>query len=327
MNRNYNVLILSAGRRVELVKCFRDAAIKLNIKSSIIAADCSPTAPALFFSDESIILPRIDSPDYIDALIKNCNRYKISLIVPTIDTDLQILADNRYLIESRTQAVLHLSSQHVISICRDKIKTQEFLENNGFKIPKSYDVESLNKQSLLFPLFIKPKSGSSSIHAYKVNSIEELNIYLEIVPSPILQDFMAGEEYTVDAFVDFEGNPITIVPRLRMAVRSGEISKGKIVKDPEIIEQIKTLISVLKPIGHITVQLMKTVRGVEFIEINPRFGGGAPMSIMCGADSCECLYRLLMGEKLVYHEMYKSDVMFFRFDQSIMVNRNLERML
>ena len=66
---------------------------------------------------------------------------------------------------------------------------------------------------------------------------------------------------------------------------------------------------VLKPIGHITVQLMKTQRGIEYIEINPRFGVGH-LSIQSGADSCENLYRLMMGEKLEYNENYRENIMF-----------------
>ena len=47
----YNVLILSAGRRVELVKCFQKAAKRLNIKSKVVAADISDMAPAIYFAD------------------------------------------------------------------------------------------------------------------------------------------------------------------------------------------------------------------------------------------------------------------------------------
>ena len=75
----------------------------------------------------------------------------------------------------------------------------------------------------------------------------------------------------------------------------------------------------LKPIGQITVQCMKTERGIEYIEINPRFGGGAPMSIAAGADSCENLYRLLQGEELKYRDDYRDGATFLRFDASIEV--------
>ena len=320
----YNILILSAGRRVELVQSFQKAAKRLNIKSNVVAGDCSETAPAIYFADRKAILPRINEDNYIDEIINVCKREGIRLVIPTIDTDLLLLSEERERIESQSGAVVLISSTEVVSICRDKINTQKFLEENEFKIPKMYSEEELDSREIEFPFFIKPKSGSSSINTFKVNNIEELATYRSLIKEPIVQDFMEGKEFTVDVFLDFDGNLITVVPRLRMATRSGEISKGKIVKDREIIEDIKRLVEVLKPIGHITVQLMKTNKGIEYIEINPRFGGGAPMSIQSGADSCENLYRLLMGENLEYNENYRDNIMFFRFDNSICVDENLE---
>ncbi|MBR0575577.1 ATP-grasp domain-containing protein [Proteiniclasticum sp. BAD-10] len=322
--REINILILSAGRRVELVRSFQNAAKRLSIKSNIVAGDCSETAPAIYFADRKAILPRINEENYIEEIINVCNRENISLVIPTIDTDLLLLSEERERIESESGAVVLIASTEVISICRDKINTQKFLEENGFKIPKMYSEEELDSGKLEFPLFIKPKSGSSSINTFKVNNLEELATYRSLVKEPIVQNFMEGKEFTVDVFLDFDGNLITVVPRLRMATRSGEISKGKIIRDREIIEDIKRLVKVLKPIGHITVQLMKTNKGIEYIEINPRFGGGAPMSIQSGADSCENLYRLLMGQNLEYNENYRDNIMFFRFDNSICVDENLE---
>ena len=98
--RSYNILILSVGRRVELVNCFKRAARRLGVSSTIVGADCLDTAPALYFADKINILPRISSPDYIDGIIKVCNDNEVSLVVPTIDTDLLPLSENRERIES-----------------------------------------------------------------------------------------------------------------------------------------------------------------------------------------------------------------------------------
>jgi carbamoyl-phosphate synthase large subunit len=319
-----NILILSAGRRVELVQCFQKAAKKLKVKSNIVAGDCSETAPALYFADRNYKLPQIIEPNYIDSIIEACNQENISLIVPTIDTDLLKLAEHKSFIEEKTNAKVLISDYKVVEVCRDKILTQKFLEENNFGIPRMYTDNEIRNGDINFPLFIKPKSGSSSINTFKVKNNSELKIYKDIVNNPIIQDFMEGEEFTVDVFLDFESNIISIVPRLRIATRSGEISKGKIVRDREIINDVTKLMNVLKPIGHITVQLMKTDKGIEYIEINPRFGGGAPMSIKSGADSSENLFRLLMGEKLEYNESYKDNLTFLRFDSSICLDENME---
>lgn len=324
MMSEYNILILSAGRRVELVQSFQKAAQRLNIKSNVVAGDCSETAPAIYFADRKAILPRIDELNYIDEIINVCKNERIKLIVPTIDTDLLLLSQEKERVELECGAKVLISSPEVISICRDKINTQKFLEDNGFMIPKMYTKEELDLANLQFPLFIKPKAGSSSINTFKVNNLEELSIYTGLVKEPIVQDFMEGKEFTVDVFLDFDGKLVTVAPRWRMSTRSGEISKGKIIKDRDIIDSIKKLVKALKPIGHITVQLMKTQKGIEYIEINPRFGGGAPMTIQSGADSCENIYQLLMGNKLEYNENYRDNVMFFRFDNSICVDENME---
>ena len=223
MMTEYNILILSAGRRVELVQSFQKAAKRLNLKSNVVAGDCSETAPAIYFADRKAILPRIDEVNYIDEIINVCKREGIRLVIPTIDTDLLLLSEERERIESESGAVVLISSTEVISICRDKINTQKFLEENGFKIPKMYSEEELDSGELEFPLFIKPKSGSSSINTFKVNNIEELATYKSLIKEPIVQDFMEGKEFTVDVFLDFDGNLITVVPRLRIATRSGEI--------------------------------------------------------------------------------------------------------
>lgn len=322
---SFNVLVLSAGRRVELIQAFQKARDRLKIESEIVAADCSGLAPALYFADSSCKLPRIEDPNYVTSIIDICNAKNISVIVPTIDTDLLLLAENKEYIEKKTNAKLLISDLEVVRICRDKINTQKFLEENNFGIAKMYTEKELTSDDIKYPLFIKPVSGSSSINTFKVNNKKELDTYISLIERPIIQDYIEGEEFTVDVFLDFDSNIITIVPRLRIAVRSGEISKGKIIKDREIINDVNRLMNLLKPIGHITVQLMKTDDGIKYIEINPRFGGGAPMSIQSGADSCENIFRLLMGERLEYNENYKDNITFLRFDRSICIDDNNEK--
>ena len=313
----YNVLILSVGRRVELVKCFKTAAQNLKIESEIIGGDCADDAPALYFCDKSVMLPRISEPNYIDAIIEVCNKESISLVVPTIDTDLLLLSKNKAYIEKNNKTKILISNENIIEICRNKVNTQRFLEKYRFNVPHLYTEDEIENENVIFPVFIKPQDGSSSVNTFKANDINELYVFKNIIKNPIIQDYMQGEEYTVDVFLDFNSNIITVVPRLRITVRSGEILKGKIIKDREIIADVINLMQILKPIGHITVQCMKTKDGIQYIEINPRFGGGAPMSIYSGADSCKNLYKLLIGEELVYNEDYEENLLFLRFDSSI----------
>lgn len=315
-----NVLILSAGRRVELVNCFKEARDKLGIMGNVVAVDLSSTAPALYHADKYHLICRISDDKYIDEIIDICNKEEINLIVPTIDTELYKLSKDKEKIQSQTNAKVLVSDINVIEICRDKYKTQLFFENNGFKIPRLITEEIISNRGYEFPLFIKPLNGSSSINTFKVTNDNELEFFLNYVQNPLVQEFIEGEEYTIDAFIDFEHNPITIAPRRRLATRSGEVLKGVVKKDREIIQEVKNVIEVLKPIGHITLQCMKTKKGIEFIEINPRFGGGAPISIKAGANSPENLYKLLMGKILKYNEDYEDSLFASRHDNAVFLN-------
>ncbi len=318
-----NILITSAGRRVELVKCFQNAKKHLDIEGHIVAADASYTAPACFFADKKYQICRINDEKYITELIEICQKEKIQLIVPTIDTELIKLAQNKAHIEKETEARVLISDEAVIHICRDKYKTVDFFLENGLHAPHYLTKEDIRAERYEFPLFIKPLNGSSSVNAFKVHNQKELEFFTGYIDNYILQEFTEGKEYTIDAFCDFNGKPITIVPRQRLEVRSGEILKGITEKNERIISEVKKVLDVLKPIGQITLQgIMDEEKQIfSFIEINPRFGGGAPMSIAAGADSCKNLYRLLRGEKLAYCADFEEELLGIRYDQAIFIDQ------
>ncbi|TDM19515.1 ATP-grasp domain-containing protein [Macrococcoides caseolyticum] len=319
-----NILILSAGRRVELVNLFKKTISDNNIKAKVIAADLQKNAPALFYADEKVILPHVLNGNYVEELVRYCNSYNVRWVIPTIDTELKVLSKNQEYIESNSKAQVMISSKNVINICRDKIETSKFFFDNNLGAPKEYKIDEINEEFTEFPVFAKPKSGSSSKDIFKLNNFDEFSEIINRIEDPIIQEYIEGDEFSVDVFVNENHLPISVVPRLRIATRGGEILKGKIIKDKEIIDEVKTLIKKLKPFGHITVQLFKSEDGIKFIEINPRFGGGAPMSILSGANSCKYLFDIALGKNLLYTEDYEDNITFLRFDRSICINDDME---
>lgn len=316
------ILFTSVGRRVELMQAFRQAAMELNRKLTIIGADITDTAPALFFCDETKVVCPIKEPAYIPQLLAICQEEKVDCLIPTIDTDLLLLAENKRAFEEIGTKVL-ISSVEKVALCRDKNLTADYFASLGLESPKP--VNSVEKYQGGFPAFIKPKDGSSSIDAYKVQSVQELEAYAQKIGDYIIQPFISGKEYTIDIFCDYEGNPVYITPRERLAVRAGEVLKTQIQQDEVMIAQMQRLIADYKPCGQITVQLIQEEMTGEnyYIEINPRFGGGAPLSMKAGADSAKAVCRMLSGETLEYcHKAAKDGVIYSRFDQSICVSEN-----
>lgn len=96
----HNILITSAGKRVALVKAFKETIIKFFLDSKVYTTDMNPhMAPAAYVSDGCVAVPRVTSEDYIGILQEICLKYDIGLVVPTIDTELAILSANKAIFE------------------------------------------------------------------------------------------------------------------------------------------------------------------------------------------------------------------------------------
>lgn len=313
------LLFTCVGRRVELVQAFRLAAERVGENLEIYATDTSQTAPAGTFCDKLFIAPRIKDDKYLPFLLRLCEEENIDALIPTIDTDLLLLSENKRAFE-KVGTTVFVANPDKVAICRDKRLTSNYFTSLGLYAPKATDC--VKEYDGGYPAFIKPKDGSSSIDAYKVNNEKELFTYAEKIKDYVIQPFASGTEYTVDAFCDKEGNPLYITPRIRLAVRAGEVLKTEIRQEKGIIEEIKTLLSDFRPCGAITIQLIRDeeIKRNAYIEINPRFGGGAPLSMKAGADAASALLRILRGEKLSYVEGAAEDgAVFSRFDQSVRV--------
>lgn len=317
--KEIHILVTGVGRRVELMQAFRQAALCLGVNLKLYGADMEGTAPALAYCDYTRKVCAMRDAQYISQLLDICIKDKIDLVMPTIDTDLLILSQNIEEFEKIGVKVL-ISKPDKILICRDKNNTGDFFESCGLKAPKTFNDYKLYTDS--YPCFIKPKDGSSSINAFKVEDKEELSVYAGQVEDYIIQPFVEGIEFTIDIFCDFEGNPIYITPRERMQVRAGEVLKTKIYMDKVMIEESMRIIKKFKPCGPMTVQLIQDKETGEnyYIEINPRFGGGAPLSMKAGARSAEALLRLLCGEKVEYQQNTNNGAIYSRFDQCVCIS-------
>ena len=217
--RKNNVLILSAGRRVELVQDFQTEAAKFSDDVKILTTDLVPRmSSACHVSDGSFEVPLINDDSYIDSIFNLAVRENIGLIIPTIDTELQKLADERERFET---AGIHIvvSDSDFIAQCRDKRKTADLFARYGIRSPKIYD-----REKLVFPCFAKPYDGSRAIGAKRIDTPACLTP--EIVDDPKLMfcELIDIEnefsEFTVDMYYDHEGRLKCAIPRKRLEVRS-----------------------------------------------------------------------------------------------------------
>jgi carbamoyl-phosphate synthase large subunit len=317
------MLFTCVGRRIELVEAFRDAATDLGLRLTIHGADINWYAPAAHWVDQAHIVPPVKARGHIHSLLQLVERERIGLIIPLIDSDLLALSRAKARFAQRGCHVL-ISPEPVIRVCRDKLRTFQTLRSAGIDTPDTWSwVEVLARRRLRFPLFLKPREGSAGKGLHCASNAVELRVLGSRIDNPIVQEFVEGVEHTLDVYTGLTGEPRCVVPRRRLEVRMGEVSKGVIVKDPAIIDVGRRVIRALGPCeGVITVQCIVTPQGrIRVIEVNPRFGGGAPLSIHAGANFPKWLLTEFLGRPLRGSLMgYRDDVTMLRYDQSVFLN-------
>ena len=320
--KRVRMLLTCIGRRVELLNAFRRAGEELNIQLEVHGADANRLSPAMHLVDKAHLVDPISAGHYIEELIDIVRRAEIDLLVPTIDTELLLLAEavDRF---AEVDCCTLISSSAVVGTCRDKILTYKLLKGAGIDTPATWLwTEAVKRKSHRYPRFLKPRAGSAAMGNYVVNNVDELMTFGRRVPEAIVQEFVKGTEHTLDVYTGLDGRPRCVVPRKRLEVRTGEVSKGVVVKDPAIMAVGSRVAEALGACrGVVTVQCMVTPKGrIRVIEINPRFGGGAPLSIHAGANFPKWILSELTGKKPRIHPTgFRDDVAMLRYDESVFV--------
>lgn len=320
-NKTVNILFTSVGRRVELIRLFRKAYIDLRLDGKIIATDIDPLAPSLKEVDGFYIVPRTSDDGFIPAIAEICQREKINLVFPLIDPDIPVLTHNRTVIEnSRTRLVV--IPEEFVNITADKWQTYEFFKKIDIPTSRSWLPGDTLPSTLNFPVFIKPRFGSAAKFTFRVNNESELKFFCDYVPNPIIQEYLSGPEVTSDVICDFEGNVLAVVSRQRIEVRWGEVAKGKTIYHEGISSYCVKIAKALEAIGPVTVQCFLKDGKPIFSEINPRYGGGAPLGIAAGVPSPHWFLSLAVGRKVEAPPLgsYKTGLHITRFDDSFFLS-------
>ena len=315
-----NVLILAAGRRVELVQAFQaDLSARL-VGARVFATDMRPNlSSACQVADQAFVLPSVDNAGYTDALMRLCEDNSIGLVVPTIDTELLLLAGQRERFAMRG-VHLAISDHALVSDCRDKRRTAVLFDDLDIATPTIYA-----RDAIRFPAFAKPYDGSRSIGAIALMSAEALTPALLADQKLMFMQFIGPDhvEYTVDAYYDREGALRCVVPRQRLEVRSGEVSKGVTRRGALYDYLVPRLSRISGARGCLTIQLFVNPETGDCagIEINPRFGGGFPLTHAAGASYPGWLIdEYLLGETVAFFDGWKADLLMLRYDAKVLVN-------
>lgn len=320
MNGSFNVLISSAGRRVALLDIFRRTLRSMGLSGNVIAADMSPLSSAFHSADESVLVPPCSDPTFISTMLEMCRERDVRLLIPTLDPELPLYAANRERFDEIGTTVA-VSSPDVVSIAYDKGLTHSWLIEHGFPTIRQTEPAMLRgSNGWSFPLLAKPRTGSSSIGVSIVRDRAELEVAIRDGDF-VVQTIATGEEYTIDVLADKVGRCLCAVPRRRIEVRAGEVSKGMTFRSQKLIELGFGICDALPgAYGALNIQVFadpETER-MNVIEINPRFSGGFPLSWQAGARYPQWLIEEILGEgSTARPDGWLDGIVMLRWDEAV----------
>jgi len=315
------ILITSAGQRVSLVRAFKKEITNIFDDGKVFTADMNPgQSAACNMADKYFKVKAVTHPQYITELLSLCIENDIKMVIPTIDTELQVLADHKHIFDN-VNIHLIISCSSFVAICRDKRKTSKLFLENRMEIPFSID-----KNNPSFPLFVKPFDGSLSSDTYLIKSEHELTEYHVANEKFMFMEYMdrqTNEEFTTDLYYGKDHFIKCIIPRKRIVVRAGEVSKGLTCKNL-IVPYLKERLGRIEgAVGCLTVQLFlnRETQNIKAIEINPRFGGGYPLSYAAGANFPRWLIEeYLQNKEIDYTDNWEDNLLMLRYDDEILIH-------
>lgn len=322
---NCNVLISSAGRRVSLLRSFRAALHTAGVAGRVVATDASRASSAFHDADLGVVVPRCATDDFVPAMLEVCVAHDIRLVVPTIDPELPVLAARRDEFRARG-VVVAVSDPATVAIGSDKVLTHEWLVAEGFPTVQQTDPATVRAapERWPFPLVVKPRRGSASVGVAMVADTDELDVATRR-DDMVVQSVAAGDEYTVDAYVDASGTVLEVIPRRRLEVRGGEVSKGITARLPDGEDLVRELVGRLPgAFGALNVQLFRDDASgtLAVIEVNARFGGGYPLAEAAGARFPLWLVQETAGlPRSAVDEPWRAGVVMLRYDDAVFVDR------
>lgn len=292
----------------------------LSINSQVFTTDLKPSlSAACQVADFSFASPSIADPSYPDFLLELSISNNICLIVPTVDTELLALSEMKETFYERGIFIVSCENEFVRS-CRDKRLTGGLFQSLGIAYPKIYSPENI-----VFPAFCKPFDGSCSIGAKLISSVVDLTEDVLENPKNMFMEYVGSdfEEYTCDAYFDRNSILRCLVPRERLEVRAGEVSKGVTRKNYIYDFLIERLREVPGAYGCVTVQVFGNPKTweVKGLEINPRFGGGYPLTSAAGCSYVELILKeYLLDEKIPFFDNWTNGLIMLRYDAKVLVS-------
>jgi len=286
MSSEINILFLGGAKRVSLAERFIKAGELLGYRVNIFSYELDPFVP---ISSVAKVIPglRWNDPALFQDLDRVIGQEHMNIILPFVDAAITFLASFK---ENRKDVFIPVSDLAVCEIFFNKLKSNNWFIENNFPVPVDNDT---------YPKIAKPLTGSASKGIEIISDADSMMEFQKKnnMNNYLIQRYIEGDEYTVDIYIDQKNNVLATVPRKRLEITGGEVTKALTVKDDSLISLANSIATTAKLKGPVNIQFIKEQQtgSVYVMEINTRFGGGVIATIEAGADFTKMLLMEYLG--------------------------------
>jgi carbamoyl-phosphate synthase large subunit len=258
------------------------------------------------------VIPAGEAPGFARALLARCRDLGVDIVIPTVDSELQPLAAARPQFE-RADVALMLSPARALALTLDKLALARACAG-VVRVPRTELLdEAVDPASWTYPVIVKPRTGSGSRDISAIVSADELKTALSAAEPGagfLVQEYLPGEEYSVDMLSDTDGRVVAGVPRVRARVDSGVSVAGRTLHDREL-EQFGATVATTVGLTYISnVQVRRDSDGEPaLLEVNPRVPGSLSLTIASGVDMPRLALDALRGRPLPEHAEFVEKAM------------------
>ncbi len=321
-----HILFCSVGRRCELLKDFRET---LGRDVKIVVTDNSEVAPAMAFADRAYQVPLISDPGYIPMILEICKKEEIHVVTTLIDPEIALLAEHREEFEALGVLVL-APYRETAKLCFNKYEMYQFLTKHGINTIKTYGayeefLSACEKGEIRLPVFVKPRTGSGSVGARRIETLELLKQVTDADESLIIQELMTGKDLDADVYVDTVSHkPVAIFSKRKLSTTIGGANKTISFKDEGLFAFVKEVLVTMEFNGPLDMDFFYQDGKYYLSEINPRFGGAYLHAYGAGVDFIKLIAENVKGnENQEQIGNYEEDVVMMMYD-SVVIRKKSE---
>lgn len=301
-----HILLLGGGKRVSLAQQLKKSGEKLGFKVSIFSYDLTSEVPIVLEGEVIKGLPWTDD-SVVGDICNIVKQKKIDIILPILNGSIEVASMCRVRLP---KVFIPVTDFSVAKPLFDKLDAAVLFKENDFPIPKTYSVLSAK-----MPAIVKPRRGGKSRGIHIFRDMDDL-MHLQDLSGYIIQEYIENyREFTVDAYVDMDGEILTIVPRERLEIMGGESSKTMTCKNELLEKFTRDVIKRLNLRGPVNIQFIHDFDTDRYLlmEVNPRLGGAVICSVLAGAPITDYIIAEAKGMALNPCDDWKDHTLMARY--------------